>query len=98
VSAKGGANSSTFNGVITVRCWKCLLNGNLLVSWGKRMLIEDTRFIRFSGVVNPRTVSANNTDAFDAGGRRASNATAKATSTKAQTMGWLQHGFLMLPF
>ena len=101
MSAKGGANSkNTFNGVITVTVVEVLLNGNLLVSGEKQMLInQGTEFIRFSGVVNPRTVSANNTVASTLVADARIEYSAKGYIDEAQTMGWLQRAFLnVLPF
>ena len=101
MSAKGGANSkNTFNGVITVTVVEVLLNGNLLVSGEKQMLInQGTEFIRFSGVVNPRTVSANNTVPSTLVADARIEYSAKGYIDEAQTMGWLQRAFLnVLPF
>lgn len=101
MSAKGGANSrNTFNGVITVTVVEVLGNGNLLVSGEKQMLInQGTEFIRFSGVVNPRTVSANNTVPSTQVADARIEYSAKGYIDEAQTMGWLQRFFLnVLPF
>ena len=101
LSAKGGANSrNTFNGVITVTVVEVLLNGNLLVSGEKQMLInQGTEFIRFSGVVNPRTVSANNTVPSTQVADARIEYSAKGYIDETQTMGWLQRIFLnVLPF
>ncbi|MEO5659914.1 MAG: flagellar basal body L-ring protein FlgH [Polaromonas sp.] len=101
MSAKGGANSrNTFNGVITVTVVEVLLNGNLLVSGEKQMLInQGTEYIRFSGVVNPRTVSANNTVPSNQVADAKIEYSAKGYIDEAQTMGWLQRAFLnVLPF
>jgi len=101
MSAKGGANSrNTFNGVITVTVVEVLGNGNLLVSGEKQMLInQGTEFIRFSGVVNPRTVSANNTVPSTQVADARIEYSAKGYIDEAQTMGWLQRIFLnVLPF
>jgi flagellar L-ring protein FlgH len=101
MSAKGGANAkNTFNGVITVTVIDVLPNGNLLVSGEKQMLInQGTEFIRFSGVVNPRTVSANNTIASTQVADARIEYSAKGYIDEAQTMGWLQRIFLnVLPF
>ena len=101
MSAKGGANSkNTFNGVITVTVVEVLLNGNLLVSGEKQMLInQGTEFIRFSGVVNPRTVSATNTVPSTLVADARIEYSAKGYIDEAQTMGWLQRAFLnVLPF
>ena len=101
MSAKGGANSkNTFNGVITVTVVEVLLNGNLLVSGEKQMLInQGTEFIRFSGVVNPRTVSAVNTVPSTLVADARIEYSSKGYIDEAQTMGWLQRAFLnVLPF
>ena len=101
MSAKGGANSkNTFDGVITVTVVEVLSNGNLLVSGEKQMLInQGTEFIRFSGVVNPRTVSANNTVPSTQIADARIEYSAKGYIDEAQTMGWLQRLFLnVLPF
>ena len=101
MSAKGGANSkNTFNGVITVTVVEVLLNGNLLVSGEKQMLInQGTEFIRFSGVVNPRTVSALNTVPSTLVADARIEYSAKGYIDEAQAMGWLQRAFLnVLPF
>ena len=101
MSAKGGANSkNTFNGVITVTVVEVLSNGNLLVSGEKQMLInQGTEFIRFSGVVNPRTVSANNTVPSTQIADARIEYSAKGYIDEAQTIGWLQRLFLnVLPF
>ena len=101
MSAKGGANSkNTFNGVITVTVVEVLLNGNLLVSGEKQMLVnQGTEFIRFSGVVNPRTVSANSTVPSTLVADARIEYSAKGYIDEAQTMGWLQRAFFnVLPF
>ncbi|OGA98061.1 MAG: flagellar basal body L-ring protein [Burkholderiales bacterium RIFCSPHIGHO2_12_FULL_61_11] len=101
LSAKGGANAAnTFNGVITVTVVEVLVNGNLMVSGEKQMLInQGTEFIRFSGVVNPRTVSANNSVPSTQVADARIEYSAKGYIDEAQTMGWLQRIFLnVLPF
>ena len=67
-----GENTSTndFTGTITVTVIEVYPNGNLLVSGEKQIgLKEGEEFIRFSGVVNPNTITGANTVAVDAGGR-----------------------------
>lgn len=101
LSAKGGANATnTFNSTITVTVVEVLHNGNLLVSGEKQMLInQGTEFIRFSGVVSPRTVSANNTVPSTQVADARIEYSAKGYIDEAQTMGWLQRIFLnVLPF
>ncbi|WP_144159619.1 flagellar basal body L-ring protein FlgH [Paraburkholderia sp. BCC1885] len=95
-SGTGGANASnTFNGVITVTVTNVLPNGNLVVSGEKQMLInQGNEFVRFSGVVNPNTISALNavfsTQVADA----RIEYSAKGYIDEAETMGWLQRFFL----
>jgi flagellar L-ring protein precursor FlgH len=92
----GGANASnTFNGVITVTVTSVLTNGNLVVSGEKQMLInQGNEFVRFSGVVNPNTISGLNavysTQVADA----KIEYSAKGYIDEAETMSWLQRFFL----
>jgi flagellar L-ring protein precursor FlgH len=92
----GGANASnTFNGVITVTVTSVLTNGNLVVSGEKQMLInQGNEFVRFSGVVNPNTISGLNavysTQVADA----KIEYSAKGYINEAETMSWLQRFFL----
>jgi flagellar L-ring protein FlgH len=92
----GGANASnTFNGVITVTVTNVLPNGNLVVSGEKQMLInQGNEFVRFSGVVNPNTISGLNavysTQVADA----KIEYSAKGYIDEAETMSWLQRFFL----
>lgn len=95
-SGKGGANANnTFNGTITVTVNQVLSNGNLHVVGEKQIAInQGTEFIRFSGVVNPRTISGSNsvtsTQVADARIEYVGN----GYINEAQTMGWLQRFFL----
>jgi flagellar L-ring protein precursor FlgH len=96
LSSKGGANAAnTFNGVITVTIIEVLPNGNLLVSGEKQMMInQGTEFIRFSGVVNPRLVTATNTVLSTQVADARIEYSAKGYIDEAQQMGWLQRFFL----
>ncbi|MGR7169917.1 flagellar basal body L-ring protein FlgH [Klebsiella aerogenes] len=93
---KGGANANnTFNGTITVTVNQVLSNGNLHVVGEKQIAInQGTEFIRFSGGVNPRTISGSNsvtsTQVADARIEYVGN----GYINEAQTMGWLQRFFL----
>ncbi|WP_163326506.1 flagellar basal body L-ring protein FlgH [Klebsiella aerogenes] len=93
---KSGANANnTFNGTITVTVNQVLSNGNLHVVGEKQIAInQGTEFIRFSGVVNPRTISGSNsvtsTQVADARIEYVGN----GYINEAQTMGWLQRFFL----
>ncbi|TPQ29858.1 flagellar basal body L-ring protein FlgH, partial [Cupriavidus pinatubonensis] len=84
-----------FNGTITVTVLEVLANGNLVVSGEKQLAInQGAEFIRFSGVVNPRTITGDNgvlsTQVADA----RIEYTAKGYIDEAQNMGWLQRFFL----
>jgi flagellar L-ring protein precursor FlgH len=57
-----GAASANMTGTITVTVIDVLANGNLLVSGEKQVALNNSdEFIRFSGVVNPTTISNLNT-------------------------------------
>jgi len=57
-----GAASEDLTGMISVTVTQVLANGNLLVSGEKQVsLNQSDEFIRFSGVVNPTTISNLNT-------------------------------------
>ena len=91
----GGANASnTFNGVITVTVTNVLPNGNLVVSGEKQMLInQGNEFVRFSGVVNPNTISGLNA-VYSPVADAKIEYSAKGYIDEAETMGWLQRFFL----
>ncbi|WP_075180986.1 flagellar basal body L-ring protein FlgH [Pantoea sp. 1.19] len=97
-AGKGGASANnTFTGTITVTVNEVLPNGNLRVVGEKQIEInQGTEFIRFSGVVNPRTISGANsvvsTQVADARIEYVGN----GYINEAQTMGWLQRFFLNL--
>jgi flagellar L-ring protein precursor FlgH len=59
---KGAETSSnSFTGTIAVTVIDVLPNGNLLVSGEKQIAFDKgSEFVRFSGVVNPRTIAAGN--------------------------------------
>lgn len=95
-AGKGGANANnTFSGTITVTVGQVLANGNLQVVGEKQIAInQGTEFIRFSGIVNPRTISGTNsvpsTQVADARIEYVGN----GYINEAQNMGWLQRFFL----
>jgi flagellar L-ring protein precursor FlgH len=92
----GGANASnTFNGTITVTVTAVQANGNLVVSGQKQMLInQGNEFVRFSGVVNPNTISNLNAVYSTQVGDAKIEYSAKGYIDEAQNMGWLQRFFL----
>ncbi|MBZ0106816.1 MAG: flagellar basal body L-ring protein FlgH [Sulfuricella denitrificans] len=98
---KGDSSANNaFTGTIAVTVIEVLPNGNLLVSGEKQMNInQGGEFVRFSGVVNPTTVSAANT----VSSTQVADARMEYKGTgyidEAQTMGWLARFFLsVLPF
>ena len=55
----GSQANNSFTGTITVSVLEVMNNGNLRVRGEKQIAInQGTEFIRFSGVVNPRTITA----------------------------------------
>ena len=56
------SGSNTFSGSITVTVTEVLANGNLRVAGEKQVAIKlAEEYVRFSGVVNPSTISGSNT-------------------------------------
>ncbi|XTZ36915.1 flagellar basal body L-ring protein FlgH [Salmonella enterica] len=97
-TGKGGANASnTFSGTLTVTVDQVLSNGNLHVVGEKQIAInQGTEFIRFSGVVNPRTISGSNTVQSTQVADARIEYVGNGYINEAQTMGWLQRFFLNL--
>ncbi len=93
---KGGVTgSNVFTGVITCTVIEVLGNGNLLVSGEKQIAIgQGKEYIRFSGVVNPTTVTTANT----VNSSQVADARIEYQSSgyinDSQVMGWLQRFFL----
>lgn len=97
----GGANAkNTFSGTITVTVQDVLLNGNLKVVGEKQIAInQGTEFIRFSGIVNPRTISSSNSVVSTQVADARIEYVGDGYINEAQQMGWLQRLFLNLsPF
>lgn len=97
-----GENSSSnnFTGTLTVTVIEVYPNGNLLVSGEKQIgLKEGEEFIRFSGVVNPNTITASNTVQSVQVADARIEYKANGFLDSAQVMGWLGRFFLtFLPF
>lgn len=93
---KGGASANnTFTGTITVTVNQLLTNGNLNVVGEKQIAInQGTEFIRFSGVVNPRTISAMNAVVSSQVADARIEYVGNGYINEAQKMGWLQRFFL----
>ncbi len=97
-NGKGGANASnSFTGTLTVTADQVLANGNLHVVGEKQIEInQGTEFIRFSGVVNPRTISGTNTVSSTQVADARIEYVGNGYINEAQNMGWLQRFFLNL--
>lgn len=99
----GGGGSTANNamtGTITVAVQGVMANGNLVVRGEKQISInQGTEYIRFSGVVDPRTISGQNTVPSTAVADARIEYTGDGYVNKAQQMGWLQRVFLTVsPF
>lgn len=99
----GGGGSTANNamtGTITVAVQGVMSNGNLMVRGEKQILINHgTEYIRFSGVVDPRTISGQNTVPSTSVADARIEYTGDGYVNKAQQMGWLQRAFLTVsPF
>jgi len=98
---KGGAtNNNDFTGTITVTVIEVLANGNLVVSGEKQIGInQGSEFIRFSGVVNPSTITNGNSVSSAQVADARIEYRASGYIDEAQVMGWLARFFLtFLPF
>lgn len=97
-----GENSSTndFTGTITATVIEVYPNGNLLVSGEKMIgLKEGEEFVRFSGVVNPNTITSANTVQSTQVADARMEFKANGFVDSAQVMGWLGRFFLsFMPF
>lgn len=94
------AANNAFNGTITVTVIDVYPNGNLLVSGEKQLAInQGNEFIRFSGVINPNTVTAANTVQSIQVADARIEYRGSGYIDEAQRMGWLQRFFIaLLPF
>ncbi|RPI42701.1 MAG: flagellar basal body L-ring protein, partial [Betaproteobacteria bacterium] len=98
---KGEAsNNNDFTGTITVTVVDVLPNGNMQVSGEKQIGInQGSEFIRFSGVVNPSTITNGNVVSSAQVADARIEYRANGYIDEAQVMGWLARFFLtFLPF
>nr|WP_290699532.1 flagellar basal body L-ring protein FlgH [Halomonas sp. UBA3074] len=95
-SGSGGSQANnSFTGTITVSVLEVMNNGNLRVRGEKQIAInQGTEFIRFSGVVNPRTITAQNTVPSTQVADARIEYVGDGYINEAQHMGWLQRFFL----
>ena len=88
-------NSNDFSGTITATVIDVLPNGHLIVSGEKQIGInQGSEFVRFSGVVNPATVSATNQVSSNQVADARLEYRGNGYIDEAQTMGWLARFFL----
>ncbi|WP_444677440.1 flagellar basal body L-ring protein FlgH [Halomonas sp. E19] len=91
----GSQASNSFTGTITVSVLEVMYNGNLRVRGEKQIAInQGVEFIRFSGVVNPRTITGQNTVPSTAVADARIEYVGNGYISEAQHMGWLQRFFL----
>jgi len=91
----GSRANNTFTGTITVSVQEVFANGNLRVAGEKQIAINrGTEYIRFSGVVNPRSIDGRNTVPSTSVADARIQYTGDGYISEAQRMGWLQRFFL----
>jgi flagellar L-ring protein precursor FlgH len=93
----GGGSKATnsFTGTIAVAVMEVQPNGNLRVRGEKQIAInQGTEFIRFSGVVNPRTITGDNTVSSTQVSEARIEYVGDGYINEAQRMGWLHRFFL----
>lgn len=95
-SGGGGSEANnSFTGTITVSVLEVMNNGNLRVRGEKQIAInQGVEFIRFSGVVNPRTITGQNTVPSTQVADARIEYVGDGYINEAQHMGWLQRFFL----
>lgn len=96
----GSQASNSMTGTITVSVLEVMHNGNLRVRGEKQIGInQGVEFIRFSGVINPRTISGQNTVPSTSVADARIEYVGNGYISEAQHMGWLQRFFLNIsPF
>lgn len=98
---KGSSRAdNTFAGTLTTTVIGVLPNGNLQVAGEKQIAINrGSEYIRFSGVVDPRSVTGSNTVSSTQVADARIEFRSKGVMDEVQTMGWLQRFFLNIsPF
>ncbi len=96
----GSRANNSFTGTLTATVIEVLPNGNLRVRGEKQIAInQGTEFIRFSGVVNPRAITGQNTVPSTQVADARIEYVGDGYINEAQHMGWLQRFFLNIsPF
>jgi flagellar L-ring protein precursor FlgH len=86
----GSQANNSFTGTIAVTVMQVLPNGNLRVRGDKQIAInQGTEFIRFSGIVNPRTITGENTVSSIQVSQARIEYVGDGYINEAQRMGWL---------
>lgn len=101
--SKGAGSSSAnnlFTGTLTTTVIGVLPNGNLQIAGEKQIAINrGSEYVRFSGVVDPRSITGNGTVASTQVADARIEYRSKGVMDEVQTMGWLQRFFLNIaPF
>ncbi|MFJ4144152.1 flagellar basal body L-ring protein FlgH [Pseudomonas sp. NPDC089734] len=100
-SGGGGSQANnSFTGTISVTVMQVMPNGHLRVRGDKQIAInQGTEFIRFSGVVNPRTITGENTVSSTQVSQARIEYVGDGYINEAQRMGWLHRILLNIsPF
>ncbi|MEX1198438.1 MAG: flagellar basal body L-ring protein FlgH [Pseudohongiellaceae bacterium] len=93
--AGASAANNSFTGTITVTVQQVRSNGNLVVEGEKQIAInQGTEYIRLSGVVNPRSISAGNSVSSTEVASARIEYLGDGYVNQAQEMGWMQRLFL----
>lgn len=98
---KGSSRAdNTFSGTLTTTVIGVLPNGNLQVAGEKQIAINrGSEYIRFSGVVDPRSITGSGTVSSTQVADARIEYRSKGVMDEVQTMGWLQRFFLNIsPF
>lgn len=91
----GSQATNSFTGTIAVAVMQIMPNGNLRVRGEKQIAInQGTEFIRFSGLVNPRTITGENTVSSTQVSEARIEYVGDGYINEAQRMGWLHRLFL----
>ncbi|TFY84299.1 flagellar basal body L-ring protein FlgH [Pseudomonas kairouanensis] len=90
VGAGGSQANNSFTGTISVTVMQVMPNGHLRVRGDKQIAInQGTEFIRFSGLVNPRSITGENTVSSTQVSQARIEYVGDGYINEAQRMGWL---------
>ena len=90
IGAGGSQANNSFTGTISVTVMQVMPNGHLRVRGDKQIAInQGTEFIRFSGLVNPRSITGENTVSSTQVSQARIEYVGDGYINEAQRMGWL---------